>query len=69
MAQISPDYASPGLRLGLLLHDHPDATYSFELKSGAELGIPEAFGGGGNFCIATISFGDGRADAGVLRGP
>lgn len=63
MAQISPKYASPGLRLGLLLHDHPNATYEFSLKTGKELGIPEQFGGGGNFCEAVIHFGDGKADA------
>lgn len=61
--QISPDYASPNLRLGLLLHDHPNASYTFELKSGKELGLPVEFGGAGNFCLASIDFGDGRSPA------
>lgn len=67
MGQISPDYASPGLRLGLLLHDHPDATYHFELKKGTDLGIPAEFGGDGNFCLATIEFGDRRAPASAWK--
>lgn len=67
MAQISPDYASPGLRLGLLLHDHPDASYDFKFISGEELGVPAEFGGKGQFCLATIRFGDGRADASAWK--
>lgn len=67
MAQISPDYASPGLRLGLLLHDHPNATYEFELVKGTDVGTPAEFGGNQNFCKATIHFGDGRADASATK--
>lgn len=67
MAQISPDYASPGLRLGLLLHDHPNAHYDFKQVKGTELGIPANFGGEGDFCLATIHFGDGRADASAWK--
>lgn len=63
MGQISPDYASPNLRLGLLLHDHPNASYKFEVVTGTDIGIPASWGGGGSFCVATISFGDGRSDA------
>jgi hypothetical protein len=62
MGQISESYASPGLRLGLLLEDHPDATYTFEMKSGAELGIPAKFGGDGDFCVCTIRFANGRSE-------
>lgn len=67
MAQISPKYASPGLRLGLLLHDHPNASYKFERVTGTDIGIPSEFGGDGAFCLATISFGDGRADASAWK--
>jgi len=63
MGQISESYASPGLRLGLLLEDHPDATYTFELRSGEELGIPGRFGGGDDFCVCTITFAQGRSTA------
>lgn len=54
MPEISRDYASPGLRWGLLLEDHPGATYKFEAIKGTELGIPADFGGNGNFVRATI---------------
>lgn len=49
-------FASPGLRWGLLLEDHPGAKHEFEMRSGKQLGIPEQFGGGGNFCVCTIIF-------------
>jgi hypothetical protein len=61
MGTISESYASPGLRLGLLLEDHPDATYTFDLVSGDAIGVPESFGGGKQFCLCTIRFGSGRA--------
>lgn len=61
MGQISPDYASPALRLGLLLHDHPQATYRFEYVKGTDIGIPPQFGGSGDFCLCTIEFGGDRA--------
>ena len=62
MGQISESYASPGLRLGLLLEDHPDATYDFRLASGDEIGVPDEYGGGAKrFCVCTITFGEGRA--------
>jgi hypothetical protein len=64
---ISPKYASPGLRLGLLLHDHPFAAYRFEHKKGTEIGVPKNFGGDGDFLLATIIFGDGRADASAWK--
>ena len=56
---ISESYASPGLRWGLLLEDHPRATYTFELLRGTEFPenpIPEAFGGDRDFCVCTIIF-------------
>lgn len=62
MGQISESYASPGLRLGLLLEDHPQATYDFRLATGDEVGVPDEYGGGSKkFCVATIHFGDGRS--------
>jgi hypothetical protein len=48
-------YASPGLRWGLLLEDHPRATHDFKLRSGTEIGIPEEYGGKGKFCVCTIN--------------
>lgn len=62
MAAISEFYASPGLRLGLLLEDHPEATYDFQLVAGADVGVPDKFGGDKQFCLATIRFPAGRSD-------
>lgn len=67
MGQISESYASPGLRLGLLLEDHPDATYDFALVNGTELGIPEAYGGEKKFCVATIRFTGARSDVSAWK--
>lgn len=62
MGQISESYASPGLRLGLLLQDHPQTTYEFRLRAGDEVGVPDEYGGGDRkFCVCTITFGEGRA--------
>jgi hypothetical protein len=62
MGQISESYASPGLRLGLLLEDHPQATYEFHLRTGDEIGVPDEYGGGDRkFCVCTITFDEGRA--------
>jgi hypothetical protein len=62
VGQISESYASPGLRLGLLLEDHPEATYDFRLATGDEIGVPDEYGGGTKkFCVCTISFGENRA--------
>lgn len=47
-------FASPGLRWGLLLEDHPRATHEFALKRGLDIGIPSEYGGDGNFCVCTI---------------
>lgn len=68
MGTISEFYASPGLRLGLLLEDHPDATYTFDLVSGSEIGVPDSYGGGSKkFCLCTIRFGAGRADVSAWK--
>lgn len=60
MSQISDKYASPLLRWALLLEDHPQATYSYALVKGKDLpggqAIPERFGGGHDFCLATVEF-------------
>jgi len=47
-------YASPGLRWGLLLEDHPKATHDFDMKDGKDLGVPDSYGGGGKFCVCTL---------------
>lgn len=60
MAALSPTYASPGLRWGLALEDHPGAYVEFTEQPGADLGIPDRLGGGKTFCVATIHFGAGR---------
>jgi hypothetical protein len=61
MGQISESYASPGLRLGLLLEDHPQASYEFRLATGDDIGVPTEYGGGAKkFCVATIHFGSDR---------
>lgn len=54
MPTISPDYASPGLRMGLLLEDHPQASHRFEVRSAEDLGIPKGMSGTGEFCVAII---------------
>jgi len=56
MAELSADYAGPSLRWALLLEDHPGATHKFELRTGAELEIPEEWGRDQDFCVATITF-------------
>lgn len=48
-------FASPGLRWGLLLEDHPRAVHEFELKKGTDIGVPSAYGGDGMFCVCTIT--------------
>lgn len=61
---ISATYASPGLRHGLLLEDHPGVSVTFDTKKGTDLGVPPEFGGNSQFCVATIKFppDTGRAD-------
>lgn len=54
--QISETYSSPALRWALLLEDLPGSDYDFALSRGGPLGIPEEFGGDGQFCVATITY-------------
>jgi len=64
-ATISESYASPGLRWGLILEDHPGTTFHFELMAGTEIpdvAVPEQYGGARDFCVATIRF---PADSGL----
>lgn len=65
-AQISETYASPALRLGLLLEDHPKARVEYALVSGEEAGIPAEYGGSGKFCQATIIFPESTGIAPVV---
>jgi hypothetical protein len=67
MAQISESYASPGLRLGLLLEDHPQATYRFDLVTGEQIGVPGSYGGNKQFCLCTITFGADRAEVSAWK--
>jgi hypothetical protein len=68
MGTISEFYASPGLRLGLLLEDHPDATYTFDFVSGSEIGVPDSYGGSSKkFCFCTIRFAGKRADVSAWK--
>jgi len=54
-------YASPGLRWGLLLEDHPSAAVSFTYGTASEYGVPPQYGGDRPVCVATIDgFADGR---------
>jgi len=50
------NFASPGLRWGLLLVDHPGATHEFNLVKGTDIGFPKQFGGEKDFCLCTINF-------------
>lgn len=47
-------YASPGLRWGLLLEDHPEAEYEFSTALAQDFGVPTDFGGDALVCVATI---------------
>lgn len=60
MPDISATYASPGLRWGLLLEDHPNATRSFTYGTAAEYDVPAQYGGDRPVCVATIDFGSDR---------
>lgn len=62
MPELRAGYASPGLRWGLLLEDHPQATHTFSSGQAQEFGVPEPFGGQEQVCVATIHFNDGRPD-------
>jgi hypothetical protein len=39
-----------------MLQDEPQAEVKFSAQTGTELGIPSNYGGGGMFCVATITF-------------
>lgn len=75
---IPASYASPLLRWALCVEDYPSATHTFDVVHGTELGIPESFGGAGEFLRCTITFGAGSGRqpaygwkplAGVKRNP
>lgn len=55
---MAPGYASPGLRWGLLLEDHPGATHTFELARGddSRIDLPAGWGRDGQYCLAIITF-------------
>jgi hypothetical protein len=55
MPQISESYASPGLRIGLLHVDHPDAVIDHRPGYGAEVGVPEGWGADRFGVICTIT--------------
>jgi hypothetical protein len=54
MAEISESYASPGLRHGLLLEDHPAAEARWSIRPGTEVGIPVEQGGNDDFVVCEI---------------
>lgn len=56
--KIPPTYASPGLRWGLCLEDHPEAFVVFAEVSGRDplLDIPSSLGGDSMFCVAEVHF-------------
>lgn len=56
MGAISATYASPGLRHGLLLEDHPEADVEFTCEKGTAVGIPPQMGGNEDYCVARITF-------------
>lgn len=60
MADLREGYASPGLRWGLLLEDHPNATVSFAYGTASEYDVPPGYGGDLPVCVATIDFGSDR---------
>lgn len=69
MAAISPTYASPGLRWGIMLEDHPGAYVEFGLTTGEELGIPPHLLKSPDepFVTATIHFPPPQQGFGVAR--
>lgn len=60
MAEMREGYASPGLRWGLLLEDHPNASVEFTSGTASEYGVPGQYGGDKPVCVATIDFGSDR---------
>lgn len=68
MPAIPKTYASPGLRWGLFLHDHPaapDPTFRLARYDDPEVNVPKEFSEGGeegfsgDFCVCTIDPADG----------
>ncbi len=68
MPNIPKTYASPGLRWGLFLHDHPhapDPTFRLAAHDDPDVNVPEAFAKGGEekftgeFVVCTIDPADG----------
>jgi hypothetical protein len=62
MAQIAEDYVSPSVRWGICKQDYPDAVVEFSQRLGAEIGIPENFGGKDQYCVAQITLRLGDPD-------
>lgn len=54
---ISATYASPGLRVGLLMEDHPDAVITYRVGTAAECGVPDEWGGAQEVVICRIERG------------
>lgn len=54
---ISATYASPGLRVGLLMEDHPDAVITYRVGTAAECGVPPEWGGEQEVVICRIERG------------
>lgn len=55
MADMKDGYASPGLRWGLLLEDHPSAEVTFTEGKASDFDVPERWGGDKAVCVATIT--------------
>lgn len=54
MPAIPESYASPGLRLGLLMDDHPNAVITYREGTAAECGVPDGWGGNQQVVICRI---------------
>lgn len=56
MAEVSDKYASPNLRLALLLEDHPGTEVSWRTAPGTDIGVPATWGGADEHVICTLTF-------------
>lgn len=54
MPALPESYASPGLRVGLLLDDHPGAVITYREGTAAECGVPSSWGGDQQVVICRI---------------
>lgn len=54
MPALPESYASPGLRVGLLLDDHPGAVITYREGTAAECGVPASWGGDQQVVICRI---------------